>query len=386
MFEGISFETPGQSAILLDSGAVTVLRCWFTGCIGAVRGGSDVTIEYCDYTHFPAHDDATEVLREMHVSPSSPGTHALVWCRKNRGHGCRTEDYEDGGLALRMKQNWEIHHNSIHDCFEGLSGSGMSQSVGAKIHDNVFARMCDNAIETEDHAKDAHIYRNLFLDALDTISYQPLSGPPWPGPIYFYENIIASSAEHARLWPYSNPIGTSAFKIGISVKNWAGGKHADVPRSPLAAPEPGVFFFNNTAYIPHGKIINPLGDPAVPVDRVFFTNNLFVADHLASMKDSPYVSEGHYRFSNNLVAAATQGQHGPGAIAAGQGGQTLDNLTAIGWRDPEHLDFSLRSGSPAHDRSVPVTGTGMSRLSDIGAIQSADRWYPLEVGPLAQPR
>ena len=150
VFDGITFETSGQSAVGLEGSHVTLRRCWFKGCIGAIRGGSHVTIEYCDFTHFPAYDDATETLREKKISASNVAPkHNLIWQRKHRDHGCATQDYEDGGLALSMKEGWIIRHNLVHDCFEGLAGSGMTRSVGAKIHDNIFARICDNAIETE---------------------------------------------------------------------------------------------------------------------------------------------------------------------------------------------------------------------------------------------
>jgi hypothetical protein len=386
VFEGIAFETPGQSAVYVESSHVTLRRCWFAGSIGAVREGSDVTIEYCEFHQYPAYDDATELLREAGVSSQSQKKdYSLIWHRKHRDHGCRTQDYEDGGLALRMRNNWRIRHNYIHDCYDGLAGSGMSGSVRAHIHDNVFARCCDNALETESHARDAHIYRNLFVDSLDAISYQPLAGPPWPGPIYFHENIVASTPEHAARWPYSNPTGASAFKIGISLKNWSGGKHADVPRSPLAAPEPGLFFVNNTIYLPHSKVFNPLGSSDVPIAGVFWINNLFVTDHLASMTKSDAMRPGHFEFRNNLVAPARPGSIGPGAIAAGQGGRALADAQAIGLRNPEELDFSLVPQSPARGRSIAVLGTSGAKLDDIGAIQENSEWYPPRVGPTAEP-
>ncbi len=386
VIEGISFEAMGPSAILTSkSSHVTVRRCWFRGCPSAVRGGDNITVAYCDWTQFPAYDDAMEMLQEFEVSEFKEGTLGLIWQRKTDMLGCATTDYEDG-MLLRMGNNWEVHHNYLHNIVDGLSIAGMSDSVGARIHDNIFERLCDNAIETEAHAKDAHIYRNVFLNTLDTFSCQ-VGGVPFPGPIYFYQNVILNTREHSARWAYSNKIGSAVFKIGISVKTWKDGKNPDLPKTGLTAPEPGWLFFNNTICFQDGQIFNPLGNPKEPIANVRFENNLFVSNYLAiasiEKTGKELVTPERFQFRNNLVAAATEGKPGPGATGAGEGGRVLANVGAMGWMDFEKRNFALKPVSPAIGKGLEVKSSPVKAFRDIGAIQAGDTWYPLKVGPLA---
>lgn len=393
VIEGITFETPGDSAIYTEADAVTVRDCWFFGAPYAVRGthtgqttgagASDIVIEHCEVAEFSTYDDATELLRAAGIKPGERAPWSAIWHRKTTGRyglPSGTKNYENG-IAVRMGSGWIIRHNYIHDIFEGLANDGMSNATDVRIHDNIFARICDNAIETENHARDVHIYRNLFLDVFEPFSYQPHDGPPWPGPIYFYQNVVANTPELAEVWRPAPHSRRGLFKLGISLKNWSDGRNAGVPRSSLAAPAPGLLFFNNSLYFPGGRFLTLMGSRDVPIANVQFAHNLIATDHVLSLQPGYDLPSGFFSFRNNLTASATPGEPGPGELLAGEDGRAYPSVDALGWTDPSAHDFHLRADSPALDRGGAVTGSPVPVFKDIGAIQATDTWFPPRVGP-----
>jgi hypothetical protein len=104
------------------------------------------------------------------------------------------------GLTLGMGRHWTIHQNHVHDCFDGLSSGAMKHARDVEVVANRFERIIDNAIETEDHAANVRIHGNEFVDVFRPISWQPLDGTPWPGPVFLYRNLIYATAEGAALW------------------------------------------------------------------------------------------------------------------------------------------------------------------------------------------
>lgn len=383
IIEGITFETPGDTAIATTASNITIRDNWFFGAPYAVRGNnrgearkpdaaphataSDIIIEHCEYTELSSWNDASELLRELKLQPGQRATWPTIWHRKTTGrYGLpkNTKNYENG-IAVRIGRGWTLRNNYIHDTFEGLANDGMGNAVDVSIHDNLFARICDNAIETENHSRNVRIYRNHFLDVLEPFSYQPSGGLPWPGPIYFYQNIVENTPEAARIWQPAPHGGRGVFKIGITLKNWNNGRNADVPKSPLAAPLPGLFFFNNTITFPGGRLFDLMGSRKVPIQNVHFVRNIIATDFVLSTDPATDLIPGFFDFQQNQVSPATPGQPGPGPLVAGPA-------------TPADANAGTPLAKLPADLSPPP-------LPDIGALQPGDTWFPPRVGPRETP-
>lgn len=379
--EGITFETPGDSAVLTESSHVTISHCWFLGCPYGVRGNKrslnqeksadHIVIEYCEYTEGSSFWDAVELLEAFKESGRTerPPWHT-IWHRKTAGrYGMPSgkKNYENG-IAVRIGNHWTIRHNHIHDVFEGIANDGASLSVGLRVHDNVFERICDNGIETENHAKDVYIYRNAFIDVFEPFSWQPHGGPPWPGPLYFYENIIVNTPEMAELWNPSPHGARAVFKIGISLKNWRSGRLSHVPKSPLAAPEPGLFFFNNTILFPGGRLFNLMGSRDVPIENVYFFNNIILTDYLLSTAKETDLRAGHFEFDTNFVYFRLGGTEGAVEMIAGENGIVAESETSLGLTATFPDGLHLLPNSPAVGAALDLSDMDLPTLPDLGAL------------------
>lgn len=394
IIEGITFETPGDAAVYTEASCVTVRDCWFFGSPYGVRGtnkgraqeasagsydtASEVVIEHCEYTEVSSFEDVNDLLRARRSGNAGRKAEwSDIWHRKTsgkRGLPADKKNYENG-IAVRVGRGWRISHNYIHDCFEGLANDGLDLSVDTHIHDNVFARICDNAVETENHARDVRIFRNVFQDVMEPVSWQPLGGAPWPGPIWFYRNVVVNTPEMAALWDSPPHEGRGVFKMGISLKNWHEGKSDGVPKSKLAAPEPGLLFFNNTVFFPGGRLFSLLGSRDVPVANVIFANNRIATDLVASRSPESDLKPGHFAFFHNTVVNC------PGALeVAGKGGAVLANVEAMEWANPEAQDFRRKAGAALATQGLPMQGQEAT-LPDSGALMPGDTWYPPQVGP-----
>lgn len=379
VLDGITFETPGRDGVSLEASAVTIQNCWFVGCPYGVRGSnygeaqdpgaglfdtaSDIIIQSCEFTEESSYNDAMDLL-ELRKDAGQTGEITDIWHRKtsgNYGLPAGGINYETG-LASRIGRGWIIRNNYIHDIFEGLANDGMNESVDTLIYGNVFSRICDNGVETENHARNASIYRNVFKDNFMPFSYQPLKGLPWPGPIYFYQNIIANTeGVEQGFWDVAHT-RRAAFKIGISGQNNA--------TPPLVVPPPGALFYHNTVFFPGGNLIELMGYKTIPLENAVFENNLFLNDDFSRTLDM----DGVFEFKTNLVYFTGIDAD----VAAAGGGTILANRDAFGWTDEDNGDFSLEPGSPAIG-----AGGSYTNFSDLGAIQQGDTWYPLSVGPNA---
>ena len=385
---GITFETPGRSAIYTTASAITVQNCWFFGCPYGVQGNntnqaatahpsepyytaSDIVIKRCEFTEGSTYHDAVELLK-LRQATGEKAVWGDIWHRKKeglRGLPSNAKGYECG-IALSVGRDWVIRDNYIHDIFEGLANDSMSSSVGATIVGNVFARICDNGIETENHATNVWITQNVFLDNFEPFSCQPLGGTPWPGEIRFFQNVIFNTpGDDADLWTNgpSRAGARAVFKIGIKTNN------VGYATNNLALPN-GADFFNNSIYFPGGRLVNLQGDPNVPLAGVTFDNNLFSAEFLCFTTESKDLKDGIFVFTNNLVVLPDACSGAP-EIAAGSGGVVYTNIADLGWVDPENGDFSLMVGCLAR-----TNGTSPG-FASIGAIQTNNTWFPPAVGP-----
>lgn len=405
VLDGLTFETPGVAGVYVEANHVTVRRCWFRGCrtgvagnyvnlppeepltadalIGAEhhlsrfdpdrqrRSAADIVVEYCDYTQYPSYEDSAELIAQGLASDA-------VFIRKGAGKseggnlGLPSNHFKyEIGMTARMARNWVIRRNYVHNVFDGLSCHAVSASQNLRVEENIFENVIDNGVETEDHAQNMHITRNLFLNNFMPLSYQPLCGPPWPGPIFITQNIVMNTPENGPIVQKKG--GVIVFKIhAFNLKNFGREKtdpivvkNKDVQQR---VPDPGFIVANNTILFPEGRLGMP---PENKMPNQLYVNNVFATD-------APDKGISSSQFKNNAVAPATRGQPGAGDTAAGNGGIVLPDVTALG------LDKELRprAGSPLQGKAVPVPEAGL-KLRDLGAVQTGDTWYPLQVGPHA---
>lgn len=336
IIDGITFETPGMTGVYSDADDLTVRNCWFFGCRFGVTGREPegpkppidrVMIEQCYYTQYPAFSDAEDVLRQSGGKKSSNPKLAsmpLHWQRKagllalSGGVGA-VYNYETG-LTRAMGTGWVIRRNYVYEAFEAFNAGSVSSSAGADIYENRFERICDNVVETEQHAKDLRFHDNLILDAFEPFSWQPQSGAPLPGPIYIYGNTVWQTPEC--------PLIGGAFKIGASDRNWENGKMGEVPRTKSEAPG-GFWVVNNTVLLPGGRALTLLNLPNRRYAGFFFLNNVFYVRSITTQKKPLTADACGLVLDGNVVAPgqepATESQpfSEQAALLAGKSGQVL---------------------------------------------------------------
>ncbi len=391
VLEGFTFETPGAAGVFVDANDVTVRNCWFRGCRSGVAGRlpkaadySDSTnrviLDHCDYTQYPAFQDGREILLEALADPARRATWSRYcwWTRKSGDHGVAI-NYENG-VAAWIGEDWIIRGCRLWDCFETIGAVGNRRSSGLRLHDNRFEGVLDNALEFEDRSKHLFCYRNVFVDVFEPFSWQPLKGPPWPGPIYVYENLVYATPENAGIWDGAYANAAAIFKIGASLKQWDNPSYAErlrtVSKAEVAVPEPGLLIYNNTIWCPRAKLYEVIGGYAMKVRNVRIANNLLVVG-LGLTDTSPTAPTGgpySYDYQNNLVVCLQE----PSNPLVGT---LLPNPAELRLRAPERFDFTPLEGSPALGRSRPVPGAP-TQYPNLGAVQPDQSPLAERAGPL----
>ncbi|PTY06484.1 hypothetical protein DB346_00945 [Verrucomicrobia bacterium LW23] len=302
ILDGITFETPGIAAVQTSAGDLTVRNCWFYGCRSAITSAqlsqpkllpARVTVEQCYYTHYPAFSDVADTIRDeaaRQAAKPESWQRLMHWQRKSgnlpvsRGIGS-PYSYESG-FIYRMGKDWIVRHNHFYEVFEAFSSGSAALSTGARIYGNRFERICDNAVETEEHAADMHIYGNQIIDVFEPFSWQPRSGIPLPGPIYIYDNIITETPEFTELWAKANFTG-GVFKLGVgSDRMWNMKAMANLPRNVVEAPQ-GFWATHNTMIVPRGRLVTALNPPGRAYRGFVFLNNIVAARSMFSHKGIP---------------------------------------------------------------------------------------------------
>ena len=397
VIDGFTFETPGTAGVYVRGSHVTVRNSWFLGCKSGVAGGArdskdtwkssdNVIMEFCDYHQFPAYDDVRECISLFNDDPRFTKNRFYWWGRKGNFAGTNTSpknDYEDGGPTRTPGKDWIVRNNDIHDIFDGVGGEDVP-SEGLRVYANRFNRIIDNAIETENYGKNWRIYDNEMIDVFMPISWQPLGGTPWPGPIYVYRNLIYDTPQGAAMWRRA-AWPTCWLKVGARPDNWADRlpQMKDVPRDSVTIPGDGFVVFNNTIVLNDGYFLERSNSQDIALKNFKFINNIFVtrpyAGDIAIMPDTG----SHFKFSHNLYCPPLPAGVEAGKMVAGDGGIVLDEKARIGFRDPARFQFDLTADSPAigaggEDSSIPELS------KDMGAIPAGKKWVSPLVGP--QPR
>lgn len=397
--EGITFETPGVTGILLRASDVTVRNCWFRGCRTAVRGAArssadriysnNITIENCDYSQYPIMEDAQEIINRLGTAGGFSW-----WVRKGLTDFSKPFNYEKGGFVTYMGQNWAIRKNYIHDCFDGISYKAMYRykvddaEVPAEyieISGNVFENCIDNGIELENHGKNIDIYDNKFENIFIPISYQPLGGYPLPTNIRIYKNVMHNTRDFNEMFGITAGKKTYIFKIGCDVSQF------DTEPTEFVAGENGVKVFNNTIVSPGARMfenVSGSGKSKIPFRNFTFTNNVIVCD-VNSVSDFGFgMSRAYilYRddtgivFSHNIFSLDNLKKVSHFGDNALTDGENVYDAEAIGFNKLSRLalDPAIKSDSLLIGKGTTSGDSEMS--STVGALTYGQTFQNYVVG------
>jgi hypothetical protein len=390
IIDGITFETPGIAGIYTQANDVLVRNCWFYGCRTGVAGprvkspknrAHRITVEHCFFTQFPTYTDEEQTIlkhaQTQHAKTQSY-QHLMHWQRKGNyppGDGVGRPWGYEVGLILCMGDDWLIQNNMITDAFEGISASGTNNCRNTMVINNCFQRICDNAVESENHGMNLTIAGNLVIDTFEPFSWQPLDGDPLPGPVYIHDNIIMQTPRDLALWTTAGN-WPGILKIGAKTHYWQA-----MHTSPQTLTIPGGFWFvHNTVVRQRGRFLTWLNDKDWPIDGVHVINNLIATwrlgtsstlycvpnitfDHNIVWPTMPIDDNG--TVDQNLEMAA--GPHGRWLPAAH--GQTT-------WQDTLAGITDLPVGMTTQTTNSPEIPTCLKLRSDIGAMQINARFGP----------
>lgn len=398
VISGITFKMPAVAAVWARCHDLTVSNCWFIGCIEGVRGGcaatsdptfvsKNIVIEHCYYTNYPIYTDAIKMVEKYKNDPKARAmefdadgnlklnsngqipnvTVAKViwfWHAKN-GMSC---NYEGGGIACYIGEDWVIRYNHFDDLLDGFSsfgnfsywtytvigGKGSSRQTPAKnvkIYGNKFEKILDNSIEIEDNVQGMEIAYNEFTHQFSPFSWQPLSGIPYGTDVDIHHNIVYNTAEenwalssarnhieyNGKTYRISSPQYTGLFKLGASKSDfgnlsWMVAENfpMDSNGNPIDAVRPGndgIRVWNNTFIFPDAAFEENVGILGGGVDNdsnINFKNNIINVIVCAEdgtfkggfKKGQAYTSGRGVKFTNNMLVSGLniQGSYDLGDI------------------------------------------------------------------------
>lgn len=348
VISGITFKMPAVAAVWARCHDLTVNNCWFIGCIEGVRGGcaatsdptfvsKNIVIEHCFYTNYPIYTDAVKMIEKYKndirartidvdsngkIITDSNGKIPNVtvpkvlwfWQAKN-GMTC---NYEGGGLACYIGEDWIVRYNHFDDLLDGFSSFGnfsywtytvmagkgslrQTPARNVKIYGNKFDKILDNAIEMEDNVQGMEISYNEFTHQVSPFSWQPLSGIPYATNINIHHNIVYNTPEENRMIAFarnhisqdgktyrmSSPQYFGLFKLGASSSDFgnlswmiAENFPMDENGAPLDGVRPGndgIRVWNNTFIFPDAAFEENVGLLGGGIDNdsnIDFKNNI----------------------------------------------------------------------------------------------------------------
>ena len=368
ILDGFTFETPGGAGVLTKSGQVVVRNATFLGCRFALWGikSRGVFIENCLYTQNPVFLDYLDILARFRNQPEVKKFRRFYyWAHKGKHSNLHSfKNYETGVMGGSITGG-HIRNSIIDNTFEGNScwcDAGLNQIC---IYGNRYSRIVDNAIECENHIRDIRIHDNLFEDIFEPISWQPLSGLPWPSKIRIYRNVVRDSDAFKIRSTWHQGI----FKIGASDGNW---RHPhthmqNVPDDYVEVPG-GFFAFNNTLLRPDFVGFTTPQPKRRQLRNFHFVNNIF---HVGATDDQKRWNYPQMKFSHNAEIVTRPNAPVRGILAGDGGFETRDfsilkvpadgigtpgagsPLTGSGGAVPHEIDFSEDIGAFPHDGVSP---------------------------------
>lgn len=389
IFSGFRFETPGTAGIVTAGSDIAVRDSLFKGCRAAVwgfAGAQGVFVENCRYDQAHTFYDTLDTIAKWEKTDVPKAHRFYYWARKGAGSDPNKMKNYETGIVGGVGEDWHVRNNLIVDSFEGMSSWCVSDSKGMQVYGNVFRGVVDNAVESENHAADMRIYNNLFEDVSEPVSWQPLAGTPWPGPVFVYRNLFVST-------PGLRPVneaqhGLGVFKFGVAGSNWTHPHMGGVKMNQIAAkiskrfvvvPGVGFLVFNNTIARPFGTLFTTpqpiMGTFARELVNFRFFNNIL---DIPGMHPQPEWKGSLIEFFRNYVTGFRPGDP-QAAIMAGIDGIAEANPASVGFVDAAKDDFRLQSDSPARGKGFLVFEEPDASL-DLGAIPFGTGWKPV-AGP-----
>ena len=385
VLDGITFETPGRTAVYVSGNDVTVKNSLFLGCMaGGVAGryigeqfservaqsSKNITVEQCEWHNFPIFDDVAELIdlvKSGKVKITNPKDQRFhYWVHKNPTNGALI--YYETGIIRNVGKNWTLRNCYVHDVFDGIANLNWAEDT--IIEDNLFEKCIDNAVETENHAKNCHFRRNRCVDVFQSISYQPINGEPWAGPVYVYQNLIYRTS--ANIFKTGS---SSTFKIGIPSGQAKNRLNINNPKLKnydwINVTTPGVHIFNNTFIEPGLRLVGDLDGPKQKLKNITFSNNIAVANALSYNLRRP--GDGGvkvYKYTNNRFAL-TSSAYPLFPEVKNQTTKVPENVLP-GWKDNSFVPAKFEA-------AVPVPGMPQT-FKYIGALQSPDDKIAENVG------
>ncbi len=358
ILEGFTFETPGVAAVLCGGDQITVRDCWFRGCRSAVAGArdgiSDVLVERCEYSQYPAFDDAMDVLARMPAPPR--GRLPESWWQHR---GANAQNYRLG-FVLRAGNRWVLRQNHIHDCFDALSNWSTGTSRDLEVVQNRFERILGSAVATGSGAAGLKVHHNLLQDVREAFAFNPSEADARPGPVFIHHNVLTTTEAGRKMWRDGGE-GAAILRIKAPTPR-AGGEF-----EPVGPAGEGFLVYHNTFFLPGGLVFRPAQmTDREPKNFRFFNNIIVTADSVPRAYRRKIDFSG-CEFAGNLLAPGESGDDGPDESYAGRDGQSLTRFEDVKLSEAANGSFTPAAGSPAIGSavkiaSVPDTG------ADVGAF------------------
>lgn len=375
--QNLTFETPGGAGVVTYASNVAVTDCIFSGCRFGVSGVSkarNIFIENCDYSQKGVHGDVMDVIKRAQKEKLNEKFKFYFWCHKSNRNSKKEMSNFETGIVGNVGKNWHIRNCRIDDSFEGFSSWCASAAEDFQVYGNTFRKIVDNAVETENKAKNVRVYNNYFEDVFEPISWQPLAGPPWPGPVFVYRNLVKTTENYKLHATALDNFMPGVFKLGVSGRNWQHDKHGNVPVSVIAArtskrfvgaPGVGFLVFNNTFDHQDGGLLttpNPLtGRANRELINFRFFNNIIMTKkmHIKDKWRAPLME-----FYSNIVldSPCNAGHRG---IMSQENGKLLKNRSEL----QLNADWSLGKKSPALGNGI-LHFEEPDSSTDCGAVPS----------------
>lgn len=475
VISGITFKMPAVTAVWARCHDLTVSNCWFIGCIEGVRGGcaatsdptfvsKNIIIEYCFYTNFPIYTDAIKIIEKYKndvvarnisvdengniktkaTDPKKLADDATVprvlwfWQAKSG----TPVNYECGGLACYIGEDWIVRYNHFDDVYDGFSSFGnfsywvnlrQTPAKNLQIYGNKFDKVLDNSIETEDNVQGMEIAYNEFTHQISPFTWQPLSGMPYPTNINIHHNIVYNTPEEGwllasarghiekdgKFYRFSSPQYTGLFKLGAGKSEYtklAWMKEQNFPLdadgNPLDAVAPaedGIKVWNNTFIFPDGAFeenVGLLSGGQENNSNIDFKNNIInvvVCAEDGTFKGGFKAGQAHNKgrgvtFSNNMLVAGLNivGSRLMGDIkdttdvprttyvneVMDDNGIYKESIEGVGFEDWRNGNFELKEDSAARGAGVQLSHTDESTV-DLGAIPYGEKWV-MTAGPYGE--
>ena len=389
ILSGFTFETPGSAGVVTGGSNIAVRDSIFKGCRGGVwgfGGANAVFVENCLYDHAYTYNDVLDTVEKWGRTNIQKKHFYYFWARKGVNvDRDKMKNYETGIIG-GVASNWHVRNNVVDDAFEGMSCWCVDWAKHFQVYGNSFRRIVDNAVETENHASDMRIFNNRFEDVFEPVSWQPLGGKPWPGPIYVYRNIVTCTPEFKKLADALNPgeFRPGVFKLGVAGRNWEHAAMGAIGVEQLAArvskrfvmpPDPGFLVFNNTIVWPYGNLFTTpqpvYGRAARDYVNFRYFNNIFAVDR---MHKRPDWKGSLFEFYANLEVGNDPANPHSGIIS-GEGGLRADSLKQAGVQP----DFRLASDSAARGRGI-LDFEEPDASVDLGAVPAGTE-FQVVAGP-----